>query len=233
MGRLLPLLVLVGLGLVSACGDAQRHPAKDALGGPQDACDEETAPCRRPLVCEAGRCGVPRRCPKGEDEECPWEDADGDPLHCEHTFCVEACVPTYDWCAPPDYRCDPVSLRCVSTSPGPARPLCHPRNGGVETCNGTDDDCNGIVDDVPPNSEQLQQDPMHCGTCGHRCDAPNASSRCRGGVCGFVCNPGWSDIDGDPENGCEIQCVVTDGGVEVLDGIDNDCDGETDEDFDL
>ena len=110
---------------------------------------------------------------------------------------------------------------------------CVPSNGGVEICNGIDDDCNQLADDVSPDAEQLKHDPNHCGQCGNRCEAPNAQAWCKEGVCGFVCHPGWNNMDGAPENGCEIQCVVTDGGVEVLDGIDNDCDGETDEDFDL
>ena len=110
---------------------------------------------------------------------------------------------------------------------------CIQSNSGVEICNGLDDDCNGAIDDVAPDLVQLQRDVLHCGACGHRCDAPNSSPRCEGGVCGFVCNSGWNDVDGDPENGCEIQCVPTNGGVEICDHVDNDCDTETDEDFDL
>jgi len=103
----------------------------------------------------------------------------------------------------------------------------------VEICNGLDDDCNGVQDDVAPDLVQLQRDVMHCGQCGNRCEAPNASPRCEDGVCGFVCAPGWNDVDGDAANGCEIQCVITNGGVEICDYADNDCDTDVDEGFDL
>ena len=41
---------------------------------------------------------------------------------------------------------------------------------------------------------------------------------------GTGCPDGWWEIDGDPANGCEYQCILTNGGVEACDGIDNDCD---------
>ena len=103
----------------------------------------------------------------------------------------------------------------------------------TEVCNGLDDDCNDVVDDVAPELPQLQHDALNCGACGNRCRAPNAQPVCREGECGFVCNPNWSDIDGDPDNGCEILCELTNGGVEVCDGVDNDCNDEIDETFDL
>ncbi|MFC1482485.1 choice-of-anchor D domain-containing protein [Myxococcota bacterium] len=44
-----------------------------------------------------------------------------------------------------------------------------------------------------------------------------------------LCPDGYYDIDGDPGNGCEYQCTVSNGGIEICDGVDNDCNGETDE----
>ena len=45
-------------------------------------------------------------------------------------------------------------------------------------------------------------------------------------VNGFIlCPAGFVDVDGQP--GCE--CEITNGGVEMCDGLDNDCNGETDE----
>jgi hypothetical protein len=32
---------------------------------------------------------------------------------------------------------------------------------------------------------------------------PNAAPACTGGICGYTCNPGWGDCDGNPANGCE------------------------------
>ncbi len=110
-------------------------------------------------------------------------------------------------------------------------PRCVPVNAGVEICNGLDDDCDGVIDNVSRDLRQLQQDVLNCGECGNRCQPPNAEPNCREGVCLFTCVGGWSDIDGLPENGCEVQCVTTNGGVEECDGWDNDCDQAIDEDW--
>jgi hypothetical protein len=43
------------------------------------------------------------------------------------------------------------------------------------------------------------------------------------------CPPGLFDMNGDPSDGCEYGCTVTNGGVEACDGLDNDCNGTTDD----
>ena len=40
--------------------------------------------------------------------------------------------------------------------------------------------------------------------CENACVPPHAQPTCAGGTCGFVCDAGWDDCDGDPANGCEI-----------------------------
>ena len=43
-----------------------------------------------------------------------------------------------------------------------------------------------------------------CGSCGNTCPAvANGVPSCSGGVCGFACDAGYADCDGDPANGCE------------------------------
>jgi hypothetical protein len=42
------------------------------------------------------------------------------------------------------------------------------------------------------------------------------------------CPPGMHDLNGNPTDGCEYACSVTNGGVEACDGVDNDCDGTVD-----
>ncbi|MDY0004187.1 MAG: choice-of-anchor D domain-containing protein, partial [Polyangia bacterium] len=42
------------------------------------------------------------------------------------------------------------------------------------------------------------------------------------------CPQGLQDLNGDPADGCEYACTVTNGGVEACDGLDNDCDGTVD-----
>jgi hypothetical protein len=100
--------------------------------------------------------------------------------------------------------------------------------GTPELCNGIDDDCDGVVD----NGFDLLTDPLNCGACGIVCSAPTALTECRAGACVIAsCTPGYVDADRSPTNGCE--CMLTNGGVEICDGADNDCDGVIDDGFDL
>jgi hypothetical protein len=100
--------------------------------------------------------------------------------------------------------------------------------GTPELCNGIDDDCDGVVD----NGFDLLTDSLNCGACGIVCTAPTATTECRGGQCVVAsCTPGYVDADGNPANGCE--CMVTNGGIEICDGADNNCDGRIDEGYDL
>lgn len=79
--------------------------------------------------------------------------------------------------------------------------------------------------------------PASCGACGDACSAwvANAIPACNtsgpANVCDYSgdCVAGTFDADGDRSNGCEYGCVRSNGGLEICDGLDNDCDGETDE----
>ena len=89
--------------------------------------------------------------------------------------------------------------------------------GGISLCN--------------PNSPELQTDTANCGTCFHQCIVPNATPSCVAGMCKYACQTGFFDADKDPTNGCE--CTKTNGGVEICDGLDNDCNGAIDDGFDF
>ncbi|MCG5054814.1 MAG: SUMF1/EgtB/PvdO family nonheme iron enzyme [Myxococcales bacterium] len=104
---------------------------------------------------------------------------------------------------------------------------CLKSNDGAELCDGADNDCDGQVDE----GFAFATDLANCGGCGKVCDFPNAAASCAGGICSMgACEPGRIDRNQRTEDGCEYDCVPSNGGVEVCDGVDNDCDGGIDND---
>ncbi|MGC4116299.1 MAG: MopE-related protein [Myxococcales bacterium] len=80
----------------------------------------------------------------------------------------------------------------------------------------------------------LQTDDRNCGECGRVCELYAAFSKCVSGQCVVdFCAPGYWDVDTQAGDGCEYACLVSGGGVEACDGLDNDCNGVTDDGFDL
>jgi hypothetical protein len=95
----------------------------------------------------------------------------------------------------------------------------------AEVCNDKDDDCDGVTD----NGFDKQGDVNHCGSCGNVCSVAFATALCSSGACAVgTCESGHYDVDGAVSNGCEYACSVTNAGVEICDGLDNDCDGQVD-----
>jgi len=75
----------------------------------------------------------------------------------------------------------------------------------------------------------LSSDLEHCGSCDRACTAGlHAEPVCEMGVCGIICEEGWSDQDGD--GSCESGCAPT-SPTEICNGVDDNCDGQTDEGF--
>jgi len=109
------------------------------------------------------------------------------------------------------------------------------RDGGTGGIGGTGGTAGGTgTGGTPlcnPNSPELQTDTANCGSCFHQCIVPNATPSCVAGMCKFTCQTGFFDADKDPTNGCE--CTKTNGGVEICDGLDNDCNGLIDDSFDF
>jgi hypothetical protein len=125
----------------------------------------------------------------------------------------------------PDGGSDPDFGPARDSGGGDVDPACV---ASREICNERDDDCDGVIDD----GFELHTDPVNCGRCGVVCSFANAMPLCSADHCRFTsCLAGFVDLDGLAQNGCE--CGITGDGTEICDGKDNDCDGTTDEGFDL
>ncbi len=68
------------------------------------------------------------------------------------------------------------------------------------SCDHLDNDCNGRTDEA----FHLDTDLNNCGDCGHKCVLQHAKPTCKEGQCKVeACEPGYSNNDGNDDNGCE------------------------------
>jgi hypothetical protein len=152
-------------------------------------------------------------------------DRQTDPFNCG--ACLHSCVAPN---STPDCVAGVCKITCVAGFFDADKKLengceCAPSNGGVEICDGIDNDCNGVVDD----GFDFQNDVDNCGGCNKRCFFPFAKATCAAGVCTQgACLDGFYDRDPNVP-GCETACQKTNGGVEICDGLDNDCNGVIDD----
>ena len=106
-------------------------------------------------------------------------------------------------------------LRCAN----PLDPTCE------ATCPDGYGDCDGLL--YNGCEIHLLTDITHCGTCGTLCSFDNAEALCIDGNCVMGdCLPGYSDLNGDPSDGCEAECGrLGDTDLPDDDFIDANCDG--------
>ncbi|MBU1510562.1 SUMF1/EgtB/PvdO family nonheme iron enzyme [Myxococcota bacterium] len=136
-----------------------------------------------------------------------------DAVSCTGGSCNFICAPSY-------YDYDPGTPGCET--------FCQVSNGGTEACDGADNDCDGTVDE----GFNKLTDAANCGTCNYVCAdhiPPHMTATgCSAGNCQYACAGGYYNLDGLMSNGCEYACTITNGGLEICDNLDNDCNGRID-----
>jgi hypothetical protein len=172
----------------------------DSSGQPA-ACDQEGA-TQNGFVCEDGR----------------WQVDDGDTQIGDVGDDGDASAQ--------DTRDDVTPDGC---EPRPEREYCNERGMPCQSID-VDDPCLGRITIDCSAYINFDDSLEHCGGCGNLCTgAMNASPTCDEGDCALICDEGWIDANADASDGCEIECEPSNGGVEICDGEDNDCDGQLDE----
>ena len=191
-----------GLCAVTACADGY----SDANQVPGDGCEYKCPVAKTDEICD------------GIDNDCDGNVDNGNPGGGQP--CTETC---------PNGVCQGQCTAGTRQCAGNGNYLCIAGVGpSIETCDSIDNDCDGTVD----NGFDLKSDPNNCGVCGKKCDdgLANVAVACDDGTCKVLaCKPGFSDANNDPSDGCEYGCPTGVPGIEVCDGIDNDCNGKIDD----
>jgi uncharacterized repeat protein (TIGR01451 family) len=148
------------------------------------ACGVPCAPANASGACLGGACGL-GQCNPGHSN-CNNNPADG----CEYNNAGFASDPS---------NCGGCGVPCA---PGF---VCAAGACAVNMCPPGKSDCNGLAaDGCEYNNAGFASDLNNCGACGIACAPAHASGACAGGACAVgMCNPGYSDCNGLPGDGCE------------------------------
>ncbi len=227
-------------GLLNACGGCGEVPVEGCNGvdddcdgatdedfpGVGEPCSDGVGACRREAVATCTDAGDAVECsaqaaPPAADEIC-GNDLDDD---CDGTT-DEGFPGLGEPCSVGVGACR-VSGTFVCDAANPDAVVCdrEPLAATVEVCDLLDNDCDGSADE----DFDVQSDPANCGGCAaldpvFACALDNAVAACERGLCTIAsCQSGFSNDDGDIDNGCECNRAAID--LPDPDFVDANCDG--------
>ncbi len=169
---------------VDCDGDVSNGCESDPGVDPKN-CSKCGQPCPTGESCVMGVCSLV--CAKGK-ANCNNDSSDGceTPLHTNTNcaFCGDTCNP-----ANSTSHCDATGI-CI-----------------LDTCNSGFMNCDMVA--ANGCETNVKTDASNCASCGNQCPSgPHSTAICQGGGCGIACDPGYSDCDNHPSNGCEIHSDV-------------------------
>ncbi len=153
------------------------------------------------------------------DLECATRNSNASSVatwQCTAGYCaVASCTSTHRDCdGLPGNGCE-VDTSLDPANCGACHNACDSTNGSPYCVSGACKiACNpgyGDCDNNPNNGCETSTttDKSNCGSCGTVCSSANGTTTCTGGKCVPVCNSGYGDCDGNPDNGCETNLKTT------------------------
>ena len=189
------------------------YPAGPAPDNPCALCDPET-PTAWTLL-----------------SDLPCGDPDFGTATCDAGSCVLTCVPDRGDCNDDAGDGCETDLLTSAAHCGACDDPCDPgelcANSACAADCGELTLCDGLCVDTTSH-------PTHCGACDDPCLTSDSAQLgiCTTSACASTaCPDNTFNLDGHPANGCEYPCIPT--GAELCNEQDDDCDGQTDEDYDL
>lgn len=163
-----------------ACGSLCSAPADD---DPRWTCGPGFEPPNTTWVCGDSSCKL----------SCKPHFGD-----CNQLFCGDGCEI--------DLLSDPANCGACGNACS-AEQTC---SGGVCMCEPGLTMCGPEIFFEGSSCVDLSRDPANCGSCGHQCPGINSESGspgCEGGVCTYVCTPGYANCNGRLVDGCEANLM--------------------------